>query len=166
MMYKISLLVFDCILFDKLTIYNKTVIKNSNNDHEKHQRKIWALLIYSPGEALMNIKIISMRRWESVLYDFFNSRETEGKKMLAIKYSKSREEQNKCRHWVLFLFGLFSRSYIYGIKIFKRVSQTVLSMVWYKGQVENSVYWISKFCSAVEEKWPEMNSLQPIPPVR
>ena len=77
----------------------------------------------------MNIKIISMRRWESVLYDFFNSHETEGKKMLAIKYSKRREEQNKCRHWVQFLFGLFSRSYIYGINIFKRVSQTILSMV-------------------------------------
>lgn len=39
------------------------------------------------------------------------------------------------------------------------MSQT-LSIGWYKGQVENSVYWTSKFCSAVEEKYPEMNSLQ------
>ena len=53
----------------------------------------------------------------------------------------------------------FSRSYIYGIEILKQMSQT-LSIGWYKGQVENSVYWTSKFCSAVEEKYPEMNSLQ------
>lgn len=57
------------------------------------------------------------------------------------------------------LIWSFSRSYTYGIEILKQMSQT-LSMVWYKGQVENSVYWISKFCSAVEEKYPGMSSLQ------
>ena len=59
----------------------------------------------------------------------------------------------------MILICSFSRSYICGIEILKQMSQT-LSMVWYKGQVENSVYWISKFCSAVEEKYPEMSSLQ------
>lgn len=32
------------------------------------------------------------------------------------------------------------------------MSQTVLSVVWYKSQVENSADWVSKVCSATEEE--------------